>query len=182
MGRDEHVGKGPELAVLGQWLDSEDIKDSTTKLTALQCSNEFWLASRRSTADVHEYAALLHLAETVSLVEETDSVCRLREDPNNKISLGIHTVELVKADDLVTVGAVLVTGLVRASLHADDLGPKGSADARAGSTDITETNDCHGLLRAEINGAFLPPALLLLLIKKLDTLCVIQHAKGDVLA
>ena len=109
-------------------------------------------------------------------------MCRFREDTHNEISFGIHAVELVKADDLVTVGAVLVTGLVRASLHPDDLGSKGSADARTGSTNITETNQCHGLLRAEINGAFLPPALLLLLIKKLDTLCVVEHAKSDVLA
>lgn len=119
---------------------------------------------------------MLHLAEAVLIVEEIHRACCLRKDAHDKVSLGVNALELVKSDDFVAVRAMLVTGLLGATLDTNDLCAESFANAGTLRADITVANDGHRLLRTECNRTLFPYALILLGREELDTLRMVKHA------
>lgn len=178
----EEVWSLPESVGSCEWLNLEDIQCSTGDLSSVESSSEFIFINSGSSADVHEHSGLLHLGESVLVVEEVVSLDHFWECADYVISFCQNSVVLVKSHDFVNPFCLRFGDKLGEFVDADRPHTEGILSHFGDSrSNVTVADDSKSLISNKFNWLDLPVLALLLSLEALDFLGVVQHAQQNVL-
>ena len=93
--RHEEVRSVPKLTILWQWLNFENIKDTSSDLAGHESNSKIFFVNTCASSNIHENSCLFHLAEAVWPIKEIIGGNHLWQRADNEVSFSDRFIVLV---------------------------------------------------------------------------------------